>query len=653
MKSAQVAGTESGNNWIGYTIAHNPGLMMVVNPTKSMAKRMSARVQALIDTSEGLDKLVLPARSRDSGNTQIMKNFPGGMILLVGAQSASDLRSFACPFIDFEEVDAYPQDVEGEGPPVKVAEARTFGQGDEYKIYLNSTPAIEQTSVIWKEWLKGDQRHYLMHCPHSGRLIRFEFRYLKLKEPGRYNTAYYACPCGCGLPIEEGLHKTDMLAGGVWVPKAIYGNDDRIKRLEAGDRGELDEFNRESLRRSYSINALYSPIGMMAWSRIMENWDEVQGDYTEMKAFRNTIEGLPWREVGEAPDAEVIYNRRSRTFSQREVPQEVIFLTAGADIGQDHIEVSIYGWGRRRQRWLIEHIRIDGPYNDKSTWDRLDDLLDRRYEHASGAIMGIRRLCIDRGKWTDTVDAWVNTKNARQVTAVKGYDHLDTPFTWAGQKKQHRDGTQSSKTFSIKWALSGVSYLKLELLGQLNLRKESEDDVPAGWLHLPSDVTLGWIKQLTSERRAYRKAGKHGRLKAVWEESGERHEALDCTNYARTAASIEGWDDWSESEFRREEDHLAAAAEDRRIKLHEWQQRNGGGTIDEAIPGIVRPLEALDFGNADAGVMELNSSPLVNSAMTTEKPKAPIAEIGIVGCKPRRFNIPMPNFGTGATDEDD
>lgn len=95
MKSAQVAGSETGNNWLGYTIEHNPGALMLVNPTKGMVKRMSARVQALIDSSDGLNELVLPARMRDSGNTQFMKKFPGGFVLMVGAQSAPDLRSYA------------------------------------------------------------------------------------------------------------------------------------------------------------------------------------------------------------------------------------------------------------------------------------------------------------------------------------------------------------------------------------------------------------------------------------------------------------------------------------------------------------------------------------------------------------------------------
>lgn len=653
MKSAQVSGTESGNNWIGYVIHHSPGLMMIINPTKAMVKRMSARVQALIDSVPVLSERVLPARSRDSGNTQFMKKFPGGLLVLVGSQSAPDLRSYACQYLFFDELDAMALDVGGEGSPVEVAEARTFGQGDRYKIFLNSTPLIEQTSMILKEWVRGDQRFFFMRCPFSNRLIRFEFKYLFLETPGRYDSVGYRCPCGCEQVIKENLHKTDMMAAGVWVPRVIWGDAEKFAQLEDGDRTELDAFNATSLERSYHINALYSPIGWFSWRRIMRQWDDAQGSPEKMKTFKNTIEGLCWREIGEAPDPEVIFARRSRTYRQRMIPVGVLMLTAGVDIGVDHIEVSIYGWGRRRQRWLIEHIRIDGPYNEKSTWDRLDDLLERRYEHANGAIMAIKRVCIDRGKWTDTVDAWVTGKDRGRFSAIKGYDHLDTVFRWSGARKQNKDGTQSAKTFKLKWAMVGVSYLKLELMGLLNLKRESEDEVPAGWIHLPDDVTMNWVKQLASERLEYK--SKKGKRKAVWEEITDRHEALDCTNYARAAAAIEGWDDWSEIEFRRLEDQLAEAADERRVRLYEWQERNGGvGTIYDAIPGLVGPAEVPNFNDAEKGVLSINQTPQPAKSVTktdAEKSEAS-AKIGIVGCKVPVVNIPLPDFGSFG-DEDE
>jgi phage terminase large subunit GpA-like protein len=78
-----------GSNWIGYVIHHAPGPMMAVWPTVEMAKRNSKqRIDPLIEESAALAELIAPARSRDSGNTILAKEFRGGVLVMTGANSA-------------------------------------------------------------------------------------------------------------------------------------------------------------------------------------------------------------------------------------------------------------------------------------------------------------------------------------------------------------------------------------------------------------------------------------------------------------------------------------------------------------------------------------------------------------------------------------
>jgi phage terminase large subunit GpA-like protein len=93
MKGAQVGGTEAGNNWIGYVIHIAPGPMMAVSPTVEMAKRNSRqRIDPQIEDVPALRERVAPARSRDSGNTVLSKEFPGGVLVMTGANSAVGLH---------------------------------------------------------------------------------------------------------------------------------------------------------------------------------------------------------------------------------------------------------------------------------------------------------------------------------------------------------------------------------------------------------------------------------------------------------------------------------------------------------------------------------------------------------------------------------
>ncbi len=114
MKAAQVGATEGGNNWIGFCIHRAPGPMLAVQPTVDLAKRLSQqRIDPLIEDSPALRDLVSPSRSRDSGNTVLAKRFPGGQLILTGANSAVGLRSMPARWVFMDEVDAYPGDVEG------------------------------------------------------------------------------------------------------------------------------------------------------------------------------------------------------------------------------------------------------------------------------------------------------------------------------------------------------------------------------------------------------------------------------------------------------------------------------------------------------------------------------------------------------------
>jgi phage terminase large subunit GpA-like protein len=121
MKGAQIGGTECGSCWIGYVIHHAPGPMMAVSPTVELAKRNSKqRIAPLIEESEVLRERVKEGRSRDSGNTVLSKEFPGGvLIILIGANSAVGLRSMPARDLFLDEVDGYPGDVEREGDPIQ------------------------------------------------------------------------------------------------------------------------------------------------------------------------------------------------------------------------------------------------------------------------------------------------------------------------------------------------------------------------------------------------------------------------------------------------------------------------------------------------------------------------------------------------------
>jgi hypothetical protein len=143
MKGTQIGGTEAGNNWIGYVIHQAPAPMMAIQPTLNLAKRFSKhRLATMIDEMPVLHGRVAEKRSRDTSNTALMKDFPGGILVIAGANSAADLRSMPCKYIFADEIDGYPFDVDGEGDPLALADKRA-SNFPRRKKFKTSTPTTK------------------------------------------------------------------------------------------------------------------------------------------------------------------------------------------------------------------------------------------------------------------------------------------------------------------------------------------------------------------------------------------------------------------------------------------------------------------------------------------------------------------------------
>src|SRR6185295_19195739 len=329
MKCAQIGGTSCGANWIGYTVHRAPAAMLIVEPTVDVAKKLSKqKIQPMFDTVPVLHGQVKEARSRDSGNTILAKEYTGGMLVLTGANSGVGLRFMSAQNLFLDEVDAYPYDVDGEGPPISVAEKRALTYA-RHKIYICSTPVLKETSVIEPEYEASDQRHFFVPCPHCG-----AEQYLKwgnLKWPKEQpELAQYECEA-CLEAIPE-HHKTAMLASGRWI--ATYP-----ERSTAG----------------FHLNALYAPYGWVnSWAYLATEWTKIihKRDLRQQQTFTNTNLAETWEDSGEKLDVVGLAGRRE--VYPAPCPEGVIVLTGAVDVQDDRLEVECIGWGLGEESWSID-----------------------------------------------------------------------------------------------------------------------------------------------------------------------------------------------------------------------------------------------------------------------------------------------------------
>ncbi len=563
MAGAQIAKTESGNNWIGYAIHQVPGPFLAVQPTVDLAKRLSQqRIEPLIEESPELRSRILPARSRDSGNTVLSKRFPGGQLVITGANSAAGLRSMPARYLFLDEVDAYEGDVDGEGDPIALAEARTRTFGHRRKVFMTSTPTIKGLSRIEREYEASDRRRYFLPCPHCGEKQWLKFERLRW-EKGKPETAAYHCE-SCEEPIPE-HHKTWMLENGEWRPTAESTDPHLI---------------------GFHISSLYSPVGWLSWAQVAREWEAAQGNDSALKTFKNTVLGETWQEQGEAPDWERLSDRRDQFAAP--VPDGALFLTAGVDVQGNRIEADIWAWGRGLESWLVDHIVIEGGPATQEAWDGLDELLSQTWTHQSGIEMKLSRLCIDTGYETSAVYAWARRAGFGIVSPVKGVEGFNRSSPVSGPT--FVDATIRGKKLSRGarlWTVA-VSTFKSETYRFLNLKRPTDEDRevgevdPAGTIHLPQWADSEWIRQLVAEQLTVVKT-RRGFQKLEWQKMRERNEALDCRVYARAAAWILGADRWSEKVWR----DLEAQFPSRKPVKHEIEDHG----VEVAPPRAAAPVQ--------------------------------------------------------------
>ncbi len=571
MKAAQLGATEMGSNWIGYVIHHAPGPMMAVWPTVEMAKRNSKqRIDPLIDESSILRELIAPARSRDSGNTILAKEFRGGVLVMTGANSAVGLRSMPVRYLFLDEVDGYPIDVDGEGNAVALAEARTrtFSRR---KIFIVSTPTIAGVSTIEREYEASDQRRYFVPCPHCGhrQWLRFEQLRWERGEDGNFpDTAAYVCE-SCEVPIPE-HHKTWMLEHGEWRAMA-----------EGASR-----------TAGFHLSSLYSPIGWRSWKEVAAAWESAiskeAGSAAAIKTFKNTELGETWVEEGEAPDWQRLLERRE-DYRIGTIPVGGLLLTGGADVQKDRIEVSIWAFGRGKESWLVEHRVLMGDTARDEVWKALASVLRETWTHETGCQLGLGRLALDTGFATQEAYAFVRGVRDPRLMAVKGVARgaalVGTPTAvdaTSGGKKLRR----GIKVFSVAGGIA-----KLEFYNNLRKSPEVAEDgltirYPAGFVHLPK-VDAEFLQQLCAEQLITRR-DRNGFAIREWQKMRERNEALDCYVYARAAAAASGLDRFEDRHWRELEKQLGIVTTDppESSDVPDIEATHSGGL---AVSGVRKP----------------------------------------------------------------
>lgn len=589
VKGTQIGASEAIYNALGYYADQVPCPAMLAMPTTDGIKKVSRqRLQPMIDETPVLRAKFAQHKSRDTSNTMSLKDYPGGMWALVGANSGPGLRNMPMRVVLQDEIDAYPDDVDGEGDPCAVADKRTDAFSARCKRFKFSTPKIKGKSRIWKRFEEGTQGRYYVPCPHCEHLqyLRWEQmrwtmverRELICQDCGgvselisgqqscqhcgaapeltdentrtvstdEVDRAWYECEA-CGGEIRE-HHKPAMMeewpAGKARYVHATPGSGEILAdedpdphAIWAWVRGKIVRFLPRFVRAlSWQVPALYSPF--KTWfDCVTEFVAASKGGYDEesgeslLQVFWNTVRGEPFEVPGEQPKVNFI-KQRVEAYALQQVPAGGLLLTAFVDVQGDRLEIEVDAFGRGEECWLIDYQVIHGDPRRKglgSVWEAAIELRRRAYKHAGGNTVRIAAMGVDSGYLTQEVYDFCRTWSHLHVIGTKGANETGKPVisrpSWVDLNHRGKKIKRGVQLWHI-----GTDTAKERLFGRLDLGIDREtgeilETGGPGFQHFPRGLPDEYFEGLISEKLIRKKV--RGIEKHEWIKTRERNEPLD------------------------------------------------------------------------------------------------------------------------------
>ena len=507
--SSQIGKSDMMNNVIGRFAHLDPCAIMMIQPTIDMAQDYSkTRIAPMIRDTKVLNNLFYDVKSRDANNTILSKVFPGGRLIMCGANSPAGLASRPIRILLADEVDRFPDSAGTEGDPVDLAAKRmtTFWNSC---MGLFSTPTNEGSSRIDEEYLAGTQEEWQHKCPNCGeyhllRHIDMTVDYKEIKTPSGKKTVIvndvkWRCP-HCGFSFSEKEMKQTP-------QKYISRNADALKNGI----------------RSFFVNGFTSP--WMTWTRIMREWLEAKGDPEREKVIMNSVFGESYKQKGAFEDEQIFLRRRESY--RAELPNGVLLLTAAIDTQDNRLEYEVVGWGKEEECWGIRKGIVLGAPNQDRTWKEIDNILDKTYHFADGKGLKVVRTFIDSGgHYTSDVYNYCQKNFHKQRFAIKGRGGPGIPLIYKIAK------ANNAKAPLI---LLGVDDGKQQIMDRLSI-----DSPGPLYFHFPQDEGIKelsnrgyddlYFKGIISEHKKVYK--RNGVLREVWETTKNvRNEPLDLRNY--------------------------------------------------------------------------------------------------------------------------
>lgn len=386
---AQCGKTDMFLNYQAHTVICDPADLMLVQTKQGTARDFSiTRVDRLHRHSEEVGKRLL---HRQNADNTYDKQYQSGMVLRLSWPSVDELSGRPIPRLWLTDYDRMTQDVDGEGTPYMMAQARTTSFRSFGKVAVETSPGFMLMDPQWVKrspheappvqgglaiYNSGDRRRYYWQCIECHNAFEPHYdliAYPDTKDPVEAGEqCYLVCPhCGHwyhheGRNGEPGKFEMNQLAdrggharwlkeGEIWMPdNKIIGNARRSDVASFWLFGVCAAFSKWKDLVTATVNA--------------ENEFLESGAEETLKTVTNTKRGEVYTPKSQAlARSPQTLMARARDYGTQVIPPGVRFLIATIDIQKNRFVVQVHGIGME-DIWIIDRYEI--KYSRRPEADR-------------------------------------------------------------------------------------------------------------------------------------------------------------------------------------------------------------------------------------------------------------------------------------------
>lgn len=512
MKGAQSGGTAAVlNPVVGYTIAQNPGNIMFLTGHSDLSQAAFLKIDSMIENC-GLRSLIRPnvirRKNSRSGDTDKLKEFPGGTLWGGSVTNHNLLRQYDVMVMIVDDFDAAPMFSKAAGSTRELVVQRTAAYAHKKKIMYVSSPQLKGMSNIDNVFQLGDMRHYNVPCPCCGSMIVLKWNIqLDSKESA-----------GITWKTDKSGHLDRKSVGYICQECAGFFNDSHKYEMNLNGKWKPTVIAKEENHWSYQISSLYSPPGMDDWAHYVQQFMTAnpsggKKDEKKNQTFINIVLGEPYEQAGRTIEANQL-QKNIRNSPVDEIPEwisekdgngKIVMLSCACDLNgtekDARLDYEIIAWSETgssysirhgsigtfepregskkvkedREHWTYEHKKA------KSVWPELEKVIDTVFQTDTGRKMKILITGVDTGHYTNHAYTFIDSTNFN-VIGLKG-DKEGKYRKYGIDAKVFKPALERAKLF-----LLDVNYIKDVVSVNIELKWDhfSGEPQPPGFMNYPT-----------------------------------------------------------------------------------------------------------------------------------------------------------------------